>query len=177
MGNDQVQTLARRAGLDWDFSQEKQPYACYDQLEFDIPVGPLGRIVTIVRLYTSRRDAEPERGFASDPQALNASLLQLHQANPGMAGRRRERRRWRPRAGGGGSRRRAAQLSALIEENPGGCVCRWRFSPGKLLGGIWRAKFPGIRREPGGATRRRRDPPKRGFEDLSEWVRTSPTCS
>jgi len=31
----------RACGLDWDF-RKKQPYACYDQLEFDIPVGRSG---------------------------------------------------------------------------------------------------------------------------------------
>jgi NADH-quinone oxidoreductase subunit C/D len=31
----------RACGLDWDF-RKKQPYACYDQLEFDIPVGHSG---------------------------------------------------------------------------------------------------------------------------------------
>jgi len=31
----------RACGLDWDF-RKKQPYACYDQLEFDIPVGCSG---------------------------------------------------------------------------------------------------------------------------------------
>ncbi len=31
----------RAAGLEWDF-RKKQPYACYDQLEFDIPTGKSG---------------------------------------------------------------------------------------------------------------------------------------
>ncbi|MGO4212907.1 NADH-quinone oxidoreductase subunit C, partial [Terriglobus sp. YAF25] len=31
----------RACGLDWDF-RKKQPYACYGQLEFDIPVGRTG---------------------------------------------------------------------------------------------------------------------------------------
>ena len=31
----------RACGLEWDF-RRKQPYACYDQLEFDIPVGRSG---------------------------------------------------------------------------------------------------------------------------------------
>jgi NADH-quinone oxidoreductase subunit C/D len=31
----------RASGLEWDF-RKKQPYACYDQLEFDIPTGSTG---------------------------------------------------------------------------------------------------------------------------------------
>ncbi|HLH34508.1 MAG TPA: NADH-quinone oxidoreductase subunit C/D [Alloacidobacterium sp.] len=31
----------RAAGLEWDF-RKKKPYACYDQLEFDIPIGSTG---------------------------------------------------------------------------------------------------------------------------------------
>ena len=31
----------RACGLEWDF-RKKQPYACYDQLEFDIPTGSTG---------------------------------------------------------------------------------------------------------------------------------------
>jgi NADH-quinone oxidoreductase subunit C/D len=31
----------RACGLEWDF-RKKQPYACYDQLEFDIPTGSAG---------------------------------------------------------------------------------------------------------------------------------------
>jgi NADH-quinone oxidoreductase subunit C/D len=31
----------RACGLEWDF-RKKQPYACYDQLEFDIPTGKTG---------------------------------------------------------------------------------------------------------------------------------------
>lgn len=31
----------RAAGLEWDF-RKKKPYACYDQLEFDIPIGTTG---------------------------------------------------------------------------------------------------------------------------------------
>jgi len=31
----------RACGLEWDF-RKKQPYACYDQLEFDIPIGSTG---------------------------------------------------------------------------------------------------------------------------------------
>jgi NADH-quinone oxidoreductase subunit C/D len=31
----------RAAGLEWDF-RKKKPYSCYDQLEFDIPIGSTG---------------------------------------------------------------------------------------------------------------------------------------
>jgi len=31
----------RACGLEWDF-RKKQPYSCYDQLEFDIPIGSTG---------------------------------------------------------------------------------------------------------------------------------------
>jgi NADH-quinone oxidoreductase subunit C/D len=31
----------RACGFDWDF-RKKQPYACYDQLDFDVPIGKAG---------------------------------------------------------------------------------------------------------------------------------------